>query len=221
MDDNTQNAPEGVLITPGDHAPLTIRYRPIAGRRTTLLFAVKVGGCIAGPLFTIGSAVFGFVESNYLIMLIMILGTILQLAVYGIVAWFVWSVFTFRFGEEELMVERSLLGYRRRKVFRQGEVRSVMQIRRPVGDERPSTTSISPDNIDQWNELPGSASQTAVIQESQGLYWNLVVVASNRFQVLSFQTIDISQWIGLVIAKWAGAPFETIVSAEQESIESL
>ena len=39
-----------------------------------------------------------------------------------------WTVSSFAFGLDELVVVRSLFAYRRRKEFRQGEVRSVVQV---------------------------------------------------------------------------------------------
>jgi hypothetical protein len=53
---------------------------------------------------------------------------VIQIVLFAGAFWAVSSVTEFTFGADELVVVRSLLGYRRRREFRQGEVRSVSQV---------------------------------------------------------------------------------------------
>jgi hypothetical protein len=83
---------------------------------------IAVGAAVLGP----GGVV------DYILLLLVGLGLAVQVLVFAVVLWMVSSVTAFTFGSDELVVVRSLLGYRRRRVFRQGEVRSVTQVQEGI-----------------------------------------------------------------------------------------
>jgi hypothetical protein len=61
----------------------------------------------------------------------------------------------------------------------------------------------------------------ARVKEGNRPYWSVVVASSSRVKVLALQTPNNSQWLGALLARWAGVPFETLTPEKPEPIESL
>ena len=94
------------------------------------------------------------------------------------VAWYLRSITTFTFLLGELTIERSLFWYRRQRVFPRNEIGAVKQVE---------------DLVDTQNSCSS---------------WSLTLIAKNEVRVLSQQPIDKSDWLGPIIAEWAGVVFE-------------
>jgi hypothetical protein len=96
---------------------LATHARPVSAITTTALL-LTIGAVVLGPG---GKAVYIALALAGLAVVFLVFG-------FGYVLWLGSSVTAFTFGAEELVVVRSRLGYRRRREFRQGEVRSVAQV---------------------------------------------------------------------------------------------
>ena len=111
-----------------------------------------------------------------------------EIFVVSYAVWFYRSLLSFAFGEDELLVERTFLWYRRRRAFGRREVSAVKQIK---------------DGGEGEDSFPS---------------WGLVVVAKLEVKVLSRQPIEKSDWLGPIIAQWAGVPFERAQQRKYETI---
>jgi hypothetical protein len=101
------------------------------------------------------------------------------------VAWFFRSVTVFVFEPDQLLAERSLLWYRRRRVFpRQGLV-VVKQVK--DGGEDDSFPS-----------------------------WGLALVGEKEEPIISRQPIEKSDWLGPIVAEWAGVDFQPVEAAKRK-----
>ena len=89
------------------------------------------------------------------------------------------------------MVERSLLWRCRHRVFPRQQVTAVKQVK---------------DGGEGDDSFPS---------------WGLVVMGADGVFVLSRQPRDKSDWLGPVIAKWAGAPYIPYEPAEKEKYKVL
>jgi hypothetical protein len=130
MGENAEEPPPGLQITEGGDGRWTARYRPGGiGWLAMATFAPLLLASTTALLIAVGVAVFGpGGVVAYIDLALVGLGLVVQVLVFGFVLWTVGSVTAFTFRSDELVVVRSLLGYRRRRVFRQGEVRSVAQV---------------------------------------------------------------------------------------------
>jgi hypothetical protein len=131
MGEHVEQPPPGFQITEGGDGRWTLRYFPsrIIGWRGLATHAWPLWASTASLLTTIGGVVFaprGVVADIALALA----GLGLIIVVFGLVyvLWLFSSVTAFTLGSGELVVLRSRVGYRRRREFRQGEVRSVAQV---------------------------------------------------------------------------------------------
>jgi hypothetical protein len=190
MVENAENPPHGFQIAEDDGGRWTVRYRQAKFRwRDHSTYLRMLWVTTTAVLIAIGSSVLGsggVVE--YLLMPIIVLGLVLQVLLFGFMAWHLYSVTAFTFGPDELVVKRSLPGFRRRRVLRRGDVRAVVQAKRDGEDQLPIA--------------------------------ELVVVGGDPVTVLWRRPITASNWLGPVIARWAGVPFEPWVPPVRETAES-
>jgi hypothetical protein len=189
--ENAEDPPHVFQITENDDGCWTVRYRWAEIRWRDLTTHLRML-CITTTsllIVVIGAAVFGSGGVvGHLLLLLVVLGFVVQALLFGFMAWHLYSVTAFMFGPDELVVERSLLGFRRRRVFRRGEVRAVVQAKGEGEDQLPVA--------------------------------ELVLVGGDRVTLLWRQPITASHWLGPVIARWAGVPFEPWVPPVQETAES-
>jgi hypothetical protein len=131
MGENAADPPHGFQITEGTDGRWTVRHCPGGiGWRGRATYARLLWGSATLLLFAIGGVVLGPGGGpEYLLLAVVGLGLVVQVFVFGSVLWTVSSVTAFTFGSDELVVARSLFGYRRRKEFRRAEVRSVAQVK--------------------------------------------------------------------------------------------
>jgi hypothetical protein len=185
-----EDPPDGFQIAENDDGRWAVRYRmaEISWRHLFTHLRLLWTGT-AALVVVIGAAGFGACGvMDYLLLLIGGLALAAQILLAGFMAWHLYSVAAFTFGPDELVVECSLLGFRRRRVFRRAEVRAVVQAKREGEDQLPIA--------------------------------ELVVVGGDRITVLWRRPISASDWLGPVIARWAGVPFQPWVPAERKSVES-
>lgn len=130
MGEHAEDPPPGFQITEGGDGRWTVRYCPGGiGWRGLALWARLLWANINAVLIVLGAGAFaaGGVGAHVLLVAAG-LGFVIQVLLFGVVLWIVSSVTAFIFGPDELVVVRSLFVYRRRKEFRQGEVRAVAQV---------------------------------------------------------------------------------------------
>jgi hypothetical protein len=179
MDTPVDAPPRGFKVTTADDGGLLIQYRASGMGCAAVLFGVWLTGWSAACLLGTYSALFDLAGINYVLLLFMVVPFwFVEVFTVVFVAWLYLSVTKFLFGQEELIVERQLLWYRRRRVFRASEIKAVRQIKDGKEGE------------DNWPS------------------WGLLVVAGSNVKLLSRQPIDKSDWFGPVVAKWAGVSFE-------------
>lgn len=189
MDEQPEQPPHGFQVVEGEDGRWTVRYRAEDVQWRHVRLNVQMLGITAVVLITfISVAVFeaGGVVA-YVLLVLTGLAFLFQLFMFVVVAWHLWSVTTFAFAPDELIVERSLWGYRYGRAFRRGDVRAVVQAK-PAGQE----------------QLP--------IAE-------LALVGDTRETVLWQRPIGASDWLGPIIARWAGVPFEPWAPPVRRSIE--
>lgn len=177
MDSTADPVPRGFDVTTSDDGCRVICYRTSGMGPYGLFCGMFLGGwTVVCALFT-GTVVFNANGVNYPSMLFIgpfwLAGVLL--AAYA--AWYFWSVTRFTFGHKELVVDRSLLWFGRRRRFQREEVTAVRQIKDGGDGDEPCPS------------------------------WALAVVARTEVHVLAVQPIDKSSWLGPVIANWAGVSF--------------
>jgi hypothetical protein len=111
--------------------------------------------------------------------------------VLGFCAWYFLSVTRFTLGPEMLVTERFLWRIRRRRQFPRSEVIAIRQVEH-TGEEVDSRPS-----------------------------WGLAVVGRAPVRVLSHQPLAKVAWLGPVIARWAGVPFELATGPAETRYEEL
>ncbi len=164
-----------------------IRYRTRGMGCLALFFAVWLSIWTACCVLFTYAALFDQQDVDWLGLLFMVPFWVAEFGVAGYVAWFFGSVTRFTFGPEELVAERSLWRFRRRKVFHRGEVTAVRQVKDGgdvVDDSFPS--------------------------------WALDIICRAEVRVLSRQPLDKSSWLGPIIAQWAGVGFEPAEVRERD-----
>jgi hypothetical protein len=130
MGEHAKDPPPGLQITECSDGRWTVRHSPGGiGRRGLGPSARLLWTCINVLLLAIGAGAFAAGGAMaYVLLAVVVLGIVVQVLLLGIALWIVSSVTTFTFGPQELVVVRSLFVYRRRKAFRQEEVKSVAQV---------------------------------------------------------------------------------------------
>jgi hypothetical protein len=143
-----------------------------------LFFFFWLFGWTAGCVLFTTMAIFNLQRGGYFFLALMIPFWIIEFGTIGFVVWYFASSISFTFETDQLVVERSVFRYRRRRAFPKKEITAVKQIK----DGGQGT-----DSFDSWG---------------------LVIMAAEGVQVLFKQPIDKSDWLGPIIAKWAEVHFE-------------
>ncbi|MBY0228715.1 MAG: hypothetical protein K2W96_05490 [Gemmataceae bacterium] len=164
--------PAGFVVEDDGRA---IRYRPpVSGRIACVIWLT--GWFSVCTTMMIGSF-FGPGLEQWLLSAFCVPFWLFGFVVAPLMVWEFWSVTSFSFGLDELVVDRSLRGWCRKRVFRRQEISVVKQARTKYDDD------------------------------GRGPRLGLVVVAKQSVFVLSRQRLEKSGWLGPVIAEWAGVPF--------------
>lgn len=177
MEWNTDVPPRGFEVDSGESGVCVVRYRTTGMGCAGWFFAVWLTGWTAICSLFTVLALSQADGIDWLMLLFIVPFWIAEFATLAYVAWFFWSVTRFRFEPDELVVERSLLWRRRQQVFLRQQVTAVKQVK---------------DGGEGEDSFPS---------------WGLVVLGTGGVFVLSRQPRDKSDWLGPVIAKWAGAPY--------------
>jgi hypothetical protein len=194
MDANFDGPPRGFRVTAGEDGAWTVLYRTTGMWSATLFFIVWLGGWTVLCLFFTGvglRALFDPVGSNY--------------AVLGL-------LFTVPFwGAEYLMVHYVawLFLSVTRFTFGTDELvveQSLWRSRHRRSFPRRSVTAVK--QIKDGGETDDFPT------------WGLVVITGEVIPVLCRQPIDKSNWLGPVIAQWAGAPYVPYVSPWGKTCET-
>lgn len=184
--------PSGFRVNSPDENVCVIEYRTSGmGYMTLFLAAWLTGWSVACVLLT-GKALLNKEGVDYLLLLFMLPFWYVLFFVGVYFVWFVWSTTQLRLGVNELVAERTLFGFRRSRVFAKGQIIKVRQVK--DGGEGPE------------DGFPS---------------WGLVLVGERQGKVLSRQPFEKSEWLGPVIAKWAGVEFEPEAPPKRENIKSL
>jgi hypothetical protein len=185
--------PRGFTLATSDAGEWTLSYRAAGAIGLGCFFTVWLGiwttGCVVATFAVLTGRAEGWALAFLMIWLVP--GWFFEFVVAAYALWFFFSVTTFTLGTDQLVVERSLWGYRRRRAFPRAAIRAVSQVK---------------DGGEGEDSFPG---------------WGLVVSASSRVKVLTRQPIDKSNWLGPVLAEWAGVVFEPWVPPDKQSIESI
>ncbi len=182
--------PRGFEVEVTDLGICSVRYRTSgmkgAGCFLACWLSIWTVGCVFG---TYRVLIDGW--AHWLLIAWLIPGWAAEIFVIGYALWFFWSVTTFKFGPDELVAERSLLRYRRERIFPRATLKEVVQVK---------------DGGDGEDSFPS---------------WGLVVVGEQSVKVLSRQRIEASTWLGPVIARWAGVSFTPWKPPSRNAFESL
>ena len=183
--------PRGFQVGTSGGGHLEIRYRTTGMGFVSMSLAVWVGVWTAGCLMCTGLALFGGDRAHWIVLLYMLPFWLFDLAIIAFAEWHFRAVTRFEFGPEELAIERSLWWIRRRRVFLRTELKAVRQ---------------SKDEAEREDTFPS---------------WGLALIAGTEVRVLSRQPFESSDWLGPIIAKWAGLTFEPAKERKREKYETL
>jgi hypothetical protein len=170
--------PRGFEVKTADDGSPVILYRTRGMGCSAAFFA---GWLTIWGLVCVGGAYEALVAPagmNLLLALFILPFWVIGFLVAGYVAWYFFSATRFTFGPDLLVVERSLWRFRRKRQFGRAEVTVVRQVK---------------DGGEGEDSFPS---------------WALAVVGRKEIRVLSKQPLDKSAWLGPIIARWAGVPFE-------------
>lgn len=191
MDAPSEPPPRGFVIIAADESGFTIRYRTSGMGCVALFFAVWLSGWTASCVLFTAGALFNPDGVIWLLLLFMLPFWVIEFGTITYVAWFFGSQTRFTFGPDELIAERSLWRFRRRRAFRREEITAVRQIK---------------DGGEGEDSFPS---------------WALAVIGQTEVRLISRQPIDKSNWLGPIIARWAGVAFEPCEPAKARKYESL
>lgn len=183
--------PRGFRLEPSDDDHFVIEYRTTGMGCAGVFFAVWLTVWTVGCVTFTGAALFAPDGIKWSTLLLMLPFWGAEFLVLGYVVWFFWSVTRFTFALDQLEAERSIPGYRRYRVFSRSQITSVRQIK---------------DGGEGEDSFPS---------------WGLVVIGSVGVIVLSRQPKTSSDWLGPIIATWAGAPYIPYEPPEKESFQRL
>ena len=170
--------PRGFQVGSSEAGDLQIRYRTTGMGCVAVFFAVWLSFWTVGCLAFTCVGIFKLDGIGWLILLFMVPIWMIDVATFAFVAWYFRSITIVQFGPEELVIERSLLWIRRRRNFPRAELKEIKQVK---------------DGGEGEDSFPS---------------WGLALIAGTEVHVLWRQPIDKSDWLGPIIADWAGVEFE-------------
>lgn len=173
-----QSPPRGFEFTTSGDGDFMIRYRTTGMGCAIVFFFVWLSGWTAGCVTFTAMALFNPEGVSYVLLAFMVPFWIVEFVTIGFLIWYFVSRTSFIFQPDQLVIERSAIWYRRRRIFPKKEITAVRQIK---------------DGGQGNDSFPT---------------WGLVVMAGPGVQVLNRQPIDKSDWLGSIIARWAEVPYE-------------
>ncbi len=188
MEITDQPPPRGFQITTSDRGDCVIRYRTTGmGCLGFFLLVWLTGWTVACVALTFG-AIFNQGGLDYILFVLMVPFWGAEILVLGFFIWYYGSTSTFAFERDQLMVERSLFRYQRRRFFPRSEISAIKQIK---------------DGGEGEDSFPS---------------WGLVIVTGSQVVVLSRQPMEKSDWLGAIIANWAQVSFDPAETRKYEMI---
>jgi hypothetical protein len=184
------DAPRGFKIIETDDRSLEIHYRTQGMGCMAIFFAFWLTGWTAGCVFMTANVFYSPSGSDLILALFTVPFWVAEIFTIAFVAWLFGSVTQFKFGSDELRVERSLWWYRRSRIITRNEITAVRQVKDGGEDE---------------DSFPS---------------WALTVVGPSEVQVLWRQPIEKSNWLGPIIAQWAGVSFEPHKESKDQKPDS-
>jgi hypothetical protein len=106
-------------------------------------------------------------------------------------AQFFLGVTIFTFKPEELVAEKYFLWRRRQRVFLRQSIKAVKQVK---------------DGGEGEDSFPS---------------WGLSIIGDKAVGIISRQPMEKSDWLGPIVAEWAGVPFEPAEPAKRQDYEIL
>jgi hypothetical protein len=185
METDLDHPPTGIRVGRSNEGLDVVQYRPSWKSYSVLFYLAFICMWIGGCVMGTSMALSAAQGANYFFLLCMIPLWIWGGALIINVLWLFRSTLTLIFDPDKLIVTRSLLWYRRSNVFSRSQIAAVQR----VEDGGPSHGSF--------------------------VSWGLVIVAESRFRIMKWQPLGPTNWLGLIIAKWAGIGFVTDKPVEQ------
>jgi hypothetical protein len=189
--DKIATPPKGFEIGTLENGDLVVRYRTTGMGCLAVFLAVWLAMWTCGCLKFTKEAIFNGIGINWFMLLFMIPFWFAEVAMIVYAAWFFGSVTVFTLTPEELVAERSLLWFCRRRVLARQEITVVKQIK---------------DGGEGKDSFPT---------------WGLALIGEKEVRILSRQPIEKSDWFGPIIATWAGVAYEPAESAKKQKYETL
>lgn len=184
MDFTTSVLPKGFWL--GDD-PSVLYYRTSGRLRTTVGLSIWILWFSFAAAILVYHAAFDALDENSVYVRVAAAFMLLLVGSCAIgIAWEFWSLTRLWIAGDLLVFERSLWRYRKRRIVNQHAIRAVEQV--------------------QWFTADGYPDNPRS--------WDLVVVGEEKVVVLYRQNIDKSDWLGPIIAAWAGVPFERSTNAK-------
>ena len=167
---------------------MAIAYRTTGmGCLAVFLFVWLSGWTVGCVLFTY-KALFGQAGIDYGGLLFMIPFWCAEFLVLGYALWHFRSITMFTFYPDRLLIERTLLRYRRQRSIPKQEVDVVRQIK---------------DGGEGEDSFPS---------------WGLAIEGRTNIKLLSRQAIEKSAWLGPIVARWAEVEFESSHKKKYEEV---
>ncbi|AMV27419.1 hypothetical protein VT84_23670 [Gemmata sp. SH-PL17] len=185
------DVPSGFELTTDDDGRPVILYRTHGARLHAIFGIVWLSAWVCGCLWGTYSALWGPDGMDACLMVFMLPFWAALFLVAGWCAWDHFSVTRITLGPDVLEAEKYLYRFRRRRQLAREEVTAVRRVKY-VGDDEDSRPS-----------------------------WGLALDRGTEVHVLSRQPIDKVDWLGPIVARWAGVPFAPGWDAAREQRDVL
>jgi hypothetical protein len=167
---------------------MAVAYRTTGMGCLAVFLFVWLCGWTIGCVFFTYKALFGESGIDYGGLLFMVPFWCAEFLVFGYMLWHFRSITMFTFYPDRLVIERTLLHYRRQRSIPKEEIEIVRQIK---------------DGGEGDDSFPS---------------WGLAIEGRSNIKLLSRQEIEKSAWLGPIVARWAGVEYESSNKKKYEEV---